>query len=162
MEIEPSRMRTVFLDHYRFAPIWPHQTHTKLMVVDVRPVPARGSRNCDFVRICAFLLSMMLKKGNSMDETRSLSYTWCMYAALLQYCQRYPYRHNNRLSQVHKTERSSLSVVLTFSSNLYASWKPLHRIAAASHKHAYSLKVRVQSINLASLAAIRAPSIRRH
>ncbi|KAK0429934.1 hypothetical protein EV421DRAFT_382715 [Armillaria borealis] len=35
--------------------------YTKLMVVGVRPVPARGSRNCDFVRICAFLLLLGLQ-----------------------------------------------------------------------------------------------------
>ncbi|PBK69432.1 hypothetical protein ARMSODRAFT_162878 [Armillaria solidipes] len=120
MEIEPSRMRTVFLDHYRFARIWPQQTHTKLMVVGVRPVPARGSRNCDFVRICAFLLSMMLKKGNSMNETRSSSYNWCMYAPLLRYCQSIP-------TQQPPFAATCLSVVLTFSSNLFASWKPPQR-----------------------------------
>ncbi|KAK0237183.1 hypothetical protein EDD85DRAFT_836467 [Armillaria nabsnona] len=87
-----------------------------------------------------------------MNETRSLSYSWCMYAALLQYCQRRPYRYNNRLSQLHKPERSSLSVVLTFSSNLFASWQPPQRSLQ------WLLTVQLPLLT----TAIRAPSIRRY
>lgn len=123
MDIEPSRLRTVFLDHYHLARIWPQQTHTKLMVLGVRPDPSCGFEE---LRLCAYLRFSSLDDAQEgqQHETRSSSYNWRIYAALLRYCQHRPYQHNSRLSQLHRTERSSLSVVLNFSSNWFASQKP--------------------------------------